>query len=132
MKTTILTAISAAVLATSVSAQAENYVRPHFTKIVQCIEPSQGYTVDPQPQAYAITLETIGGQLVEYKIDNQFAIGTGVRNFPRFYGTPFDAFVMQRLREACDDNCTILNVEEIDPGPRVDGVNSRPAGLKYD
>ena len=127
------TVIAAAIIATttlSIPAQADrNYIYPYFRPVVTCVEPDQGHTVDPQPPAYAITLETIGGQLVEYKIDNQFAIGTGVRNFPQFYGTPFDAIVMQRLRDACDDNCTILNVEQIDPGPRTDGVNARPVGV---
>lgn len=110
--------------------------RPYIPKTVVCIEPEQGHVVEPQPPAYIVTLERASGGLVEYLIDNQFAMDVGITNLARFYGTQFDAFVVRAIKDECEvdtsETCTFLNVDELSPGPRVDGVNSRPSGMKFD
>ena len=112
--------------------------RPYTPKAVMCIEPPQEYVAEKnvQPPAYIVTLESASGELVEYLIDNQFAMNVGITNLPRFYGTQFDAFVVRAIKDECEvdtsETCTFLNVDELSPGPRVDGVNSRPSGMKFD
>lgn len=109
--------------------------RPYTPKPVICIEPDKPYEVQAQPPAYIVTLD-VDGVPVEYLIDNQFAIDTGIRNLPRFYGTLFDAFVVRAVKDECEVDyglpCVFLNVDEIAPGPRTDGVNRRPSGSKFD
>lgn len=135
LKETIITAAIIATTTLNIPAQADYYY--HYRPILQCTEPYQGHEVEPQPNAYEITLETSEGQKVEYKVDNQFSTDTGVPNIAVFYNTPMDSFVLGELRRICaEDNevesCVVTDLRELAPGPRTDGVNARPDGFKYE
>ena len=127
------TVIAAALIATTTISFASEAGRdrPFKLKVVQCMEPEQGHVVEPQPPAYLFTLQNQAGDKVNWLVDNQFAIPVGIPNSPRFYGTQFDSFVSTGVAADCQDAygdtepCVVLNVEEIEPGERTDGVNAR-------
>ena len=103
--------------------------------LAQCVEPYQGHTVEPQPPAYLLTMQNQVGTVINYKIDNQFAVITpGIQNVSVFYGSNFDAYVVSEIQRLCQVDsgdtapCKTLSVEQVDPGPRTDGVHARPFG----
>lgn len=125
-----------AVMFSAPNALAEQYWCPRpKPQVVQCVQPYQAPEANEPHTAWSISLKTDSGILVRYVIDNQFA-AVEEPNFPQFFGTRMDYFVLHRLEEECEqaegERCTVIHTQSMHTGPDTNGGWARPHGPKYE